>query len=63
MLLDFLLQVTAFISLMTFDFIRTEENRVDCFPCIRVGSLATELEHGMHTVLGHQSVLCVKTYE
>jgi len=45
-LLDFLLQVTAFVSLMTFDFIRAEENRVDCFPCIRVRSLATELEHG-----------------
>jgi hypothetical protein len=40
--------VTAFVSLMTFDFIRAEENRVDCFPCIRVRSLATELEHGMH---------------
>uniref|UniRef100_A0A0D6QVW6 SSD domain-containing protein n=1 Tax=Araucaria cunninghamii TaxID=56994 RepID=A0A0D6QVW6_ARACU len=45
-LLDFLLQVTAFVALMTFDFIRTEENRVDCFPCITVSSSATELEHG-----------------
>ncbi|GLJ40089.1 hypothetical protein SUGI_0820940 [Cryptomeria japonica] len=44
--LDFLLQVTAFVALMTFDFIRKEENRVDCFPCITARSSGTGLEHG-----------------
>eukprot|EP01018_Ginkgo_biloba_P029410 Gb_36406 [translate_table: standard] len=44
--LDFLLQVTAFVALMTYDFIRTEENRVDCFPCMKVGSSTTGLDHG-----------------
>ncbi|XP_078448414.1 uncharacterized protein LOC144716987 isoform X2 [Wolffia australiana] len=34
--LDFLLQITAFVSLITFDFRRAEDNRVDCFPCIKV---------------------------
>jgi len=31
---DFLFQITAFIALMTIDFKRQEENRVDCVPCI-----------------------------
>nr|XP_043632783.1 NPC intracellular cholesterol transporter 1-like [Erigeron canadensis] len=40
-LLDFLLQVTAFVALIVFDFLRAEDQRIDCFPCIRVrGSLA-----------------------
>ncbi|XP_022982156.1 Niemann-Pick C1 protein-like [Cucurbita maxima] len=34
-LLDFLLQVTAFVALIAFDFLRTEDNRVDCFPCVK----------------------------
>ncbi|XP_024537549.1 NPC intracellular cholesterol transporter 1 isoform X1 [Selaginella moellendorffii] len=34
-LLDFLLQITAFVSLLTYDFTRTEANRVDCLPCIK----------------------------
>ena len=34
-LLDFLLQVTAFVALIVFDFLRTEDKRVDCFPCIK----------------------------
>ena len=34
-LLDFLLQVTAFVALIVFDFLRTEDNRVDCFPCVK----------------------------
>ncbi|XP_022975981.1 Niemann-Pick C1 protein-like isoform X1 [Cucurbita maxima] len=34
-LLDFLLQVTAFVALIEFDFLRTEDKRVDCFPCIK----------------------------
>ncbi|KAI3797062.1 hypothetical protein L1987_39752 [Smallanthus sonchifolius] len=40
-LLDFLLQVTAFVALIALDFLRVEDKRVDCFPCIKVsGSLA-----------------------
>ncbi|VFQ72905.1 unnamed protein product [Cuscuta campestris] len=35
-LLDFLLQVTAFVALIAFDFLRAEDNRIDCFPCIKV---------------------------
>lgn len=34
-LLDFLLQVTAFVALIVFDFLRAEDHRVDCFPCIK----------------------------
>ncbi|KAF9676396.1 hypothetical protein SADUNF_Sadunf09G0134200 [Salix dunnii] len=37
-LLDFLLQVTAFVALITFDCQRAEDNRIDCFPCIKVPS-------------------------
>lgn len=36
--LDFLLQITAFVALIVFDFLRAEDNRVDCFPCIRTDS-------------------------
>ncbi|GMN34764.1 hypothetical protein TIFTF001_004879 [Ficus carica] len=39
-LLDFLLQVTAFVALIAFDFLRAEDKRVDCFPCIKVSSYA-----------------------
>lgn len=34
-LLDFLLQVTAFVALIVLDFLRAEDNRIDCFPCIK----------------------------
>ncbi|XAR73057.1 hypothetical protein NMG60_11019915 [Bertholletia excelsa] len=37
-LLDFLLQVTAFVALIVFDFLRAEDNRIDCFPCIKIPS-------------------------
>ncbi|KAL5713817.1 NPC intracellular cholesterol transporter 1 [Ranunculus cassubicifolius] len=37
-LLNFLLQVTAFIPLIVFDFLRAEDNRIDCSPCIKVTS-------------------------
>ncbi|BBH02663.1 Patched family protein [Prunus dulcis] len=37
-LLDFLLQVTAFVALIVFDFRRTEDKRVDCFPCLKISS-------------------------
>ncbi|KAG0341177.1 hypothetical protein BG000_010008 [Podila horticola] len=33
---DFLLQVTAFISCVALDAQRTEEDRVDCMPCIQI---------------------------
>jgi hypothetical protein len=35
-LLDFLLQVTAFVALVTLDFRRAEGGRVDCLPCLHV---------------------------
>lgn len=31
--LDYLLQVTAFVALLTYDLKRTQANRIDCFPC------------------------------
>ncbi|KAJ0969094.1 hypothetical protein J5N97_021971 [Dioscorea zingiberensis] len=34
--LDFILQVTAFVALIIFDSRRAEDNRVDCFPCVKV---------------------------
>ncbi|KAK4751490.1 hypothetical protein SAY87_004972 [Trapa incisa] len=37
-LLDFLLQVTAFVALIVFDFLRAEDRRIDCFPCTKVSS-------------------------
>lgn len=39
-LLDFLLQVTAFVALIVFDFLRAEDKRIDCFPCLKVSSCA-----------------------
>ncbi|XP_050366394.1 uncharacterized protein LOC126784899 isoform X2 [Argentina anserina] len=41
-LLDFFLQVTAFVALIYFDFLRAEDGRVDCFPCIKVSSSSVE---------------------
>ncbi|KAK7371782.1 hypothetical protein VNO80_05147 [Phaseolus coccineus] len=35
-LLDFLLQITAFVALVTLDFARAKDNRIDCFPCIKL---------------------------
>lgn len=45
-LLDFLLQVTAFVALIVFDFLRAEDNRIDCFPCIKASGPNVELEQG-----------------
>ncbi|RVX12387.1 Niemann-Pick type protein-like 1B [Vitis vinifera] len=42
-LLDFLLQVTAFVALIVFDFMRAEDNRIDCFPCIKFHHLLWNL--------------------
>lgn len=36
--LDFVLQVTAFVALIIFDFLRIADNRIDCFPCIKISS-------------------------
>ncbi|EYU30271.1 hypothetical protein MIMGU_mgv1a000352mg [Erythranthe guttata] len=44
-LLDFLLQVTAFVALIVFDFLRAEGNRVDCFPCVKVSGSNGESDH------------------
>ncbi|XVF68077.1 hypothetical protein PTKIN_Ptkin10aG0174100 [Pterospermum kingtungense] len=46
-LLDFLLQVTAFVSLVVFDCLRAEDNRIDCFPCIKIPSPSGESDEGM----------------
>ncbi|KAL4271964.1 hypothetical protein GQ457_13G020620 [Hibiscus cannabinus] len=46
-LFDFLLQVTAFVSLIVFDFLRAEDGRVDCFPCIKASSAYAESEKGI----------------
>ncbi|KAF5951591.1 hypothetical protein HYC85_009535 [Camellia sinensis] len=45
-LLDFLLQVTAFVALIVFDILRAEDNRVDCFPCLKVPSSTVESVEG-----------------
>ncbi|XP_062163882.1 uncharacterized protein LOC133870706 [Alnus glutinosa] len=45
--LDFLLQVTAFVALIVFDFLRAEDKRVDCFPCIKVSSPRADSDKGI----------------
>ncbi|KAM3743656.1 hypothetical protein ACB098_07G163400 [Castanea mollissima] len=47
-LLDFLLQVTAFVALIVFDFLRAEDNRIDCFPCIKLTSSSVEPNEGIN---------------
>ncbi|KAL5557719.1 hypothetical protein UlMin_033930 [Ulmus minor] len=51
-LLDFLLQVTAFVALIVFDFLRSEDRRIDCFPCIKVSSYANVDKGVDHTKPG-----------
>lgn len=46
-LLDFFLQVTAFVALIVFDIRRAEDSRVDCFPCIRVRNVHAQNEEGI----------------
>ncbi|XP_059647380.1 uncharacterized protein LOC132293774 isoform X2 [Cornus florida] len=46
-LLDFLLQVTAFVALIVFDLLRAEDNRVDCFPCIKIPKSSVESDGGI----------------
>lgn len=45
-LLDFLLQVTAFVALIAFDFLRAEDQRVDCFPCFKVSGSHADSDKG-----------------
>ncbi|CAN1315555.1 NPC intracellular cholesterol transporter 1 [Linum perenne] len=45
--LDFLLQVTAFVALIAFDFLRAEDRRVDCIPCIKLSSPNTDSDKGI----------------
>ncbi|KAG6712155.1 hypothetical protein I3842_05G089900 [Carya illinoinensis] len=47
-LLDFLLQVTAFVALIVFDFLRAEDNRIDCFPCIKIPSSSIDPNEGIN---------------
>ncbi|KAE9586676.1 putative protein patched/dispatched [Lupinus albus] len=46
-LLDFLLQVTAFVALIVLDSLRAENKRVDCFPCIKVHSMHADFDKGV----------------
>ncbi|KAK3143975.1 hypothetical protein QOZ80_4AG0307300 [Eleusine coracana subsp. coracana] len=40
-LMDFLLQVTAFVALIVFDLRRAQNGRIDCVPCVRISSSTT----------------------
>ncbi|KDP36788.1 hypothetical protein JCGZ_08079 [Jatropha curcas] len=46
-LLDFVLQVTAFVALIVFDFLRAEDKRVDCFPCLKISSSYADSDKGI----------------
>ncbi|XP_013629550.1 PREDICTED: Niemann-Pick C1 protein [Brassica oleracea var. oleracea] len=45
-LLDFFLQITAFVALIVFDCKRAADNRIDCFPCVKVSSSSQESVEG-----------------
>ena len=45
-LLDFLLQITAFVALVTLDFMRAKDNRIDCFPCMKLNPPSAERNEG-----------------
>ncbi|KAL0798721.1 hypothetical protein Bca101_053896 [Brassica carinata] len=45
-LLDFFLQITAFVALIVFDCKRAADNRIDCFPCVKVSSSSQESGEG-----------------
>ncbi|XP_019187240.1 PREDICTED: Niemann-Pick C1 protein-like [Ipomoea nil] len=47
-LLDFLLQVTAFVALIVYDFLRAEDNRIDCIPCVKVSGSNSDPDRGSH---------------
>ncbi|KAH1263965.1 NPC intracellular cholesterol transporter 1 [Glycine max] len=46
-LLDFLLQITAFVALVTLDFMRAKDNRIDCFPCVKLNPPSAEQNEGI----------------
>ncbi|KAH9693851.1 SSD domain-containing protein [Citrus sinensis] len=46
-LLDFLLQITAFVALIVFDFLRAEDKRVDCIPCLKLSSSYADSDKGI----------------
>ncbi|KAK9666670.1 hypothetical protein RND81_14G202500 [Saponaria officinalis] len=46
-LLDFLLQLSAFLALVVLDFKRAEDSRIDCFPCFRVSSDSAAVNRGI----------------
>uniref|UniRef100_A0ACD5V3Y1 Uncharacterized protein n=1 Tax=Avena sativa TaxID=4498 RepID=A0ACD5V3Y1_AVESA len=56
-LLDFLLQVTAFVALIVYDFRRAEDGRIDCVPCARLTSSTVSGDNG-----GHQGLNLVARY-
>uniref|UniRef100_A0A1J3K9G7 Niemann-Pick C1 protein n=1 Tax=Noccaea caerulescens TaxID=107243 RepID=A0A1J3K9G7_NOCCA len=45
-MLDFFLQITAFVALIFFDCKRAADKRIDCFPCIKVSSSSRESVEG-----------------
>ncbi|XP_010539022.1 PREDICTED: Niemann-Pick C1 protein-like isoform X2 [Tarenaya hassleriana] len=46
-LLDFILQVTAFVAVIVLDFVRTEDKRVDCFPCFKASQSSDVVNKGV----------------
>ncbi|CAM9001419.1 unnamed protein product [Rhodiola kirilowii] len=46
-LLDFVLQITAFVALIIFDSMREEDRRVDCFPCLKTSAMYGETDIGI----------------
>lgn len=46
-LLDFLLQLSAFVALIVLDFKRAEDYRIDCFPCIKISPPSVEPNGGI----------------
>uniref|UniRef100_A0A0E0DH78 SSD domain-containing protein n=1 Tax=Oryza meridionalis TaxID=40149 RepID=A0A0E0DH78_9ORYZ len=47
-LLDFLLQVSAFVALIVLDFRRAQDGRIDCVPCARVKLSVVASDGGNH---------------
>ena len=50
-LLDFLLQLSAFVALIVLDFKRAEDFRIDCFPCIKISSASEESNRGLSNLI------------
>ncbi|CAM8915891.1 unnamed protein product [Rhodiola kirilowii] len=46
-LLDFLLQITAFVALIIFDSFREDDGRVDCFPCLKIRATRADMDKGI----------------